>query len=158
VEENLRLGAYSRRDTSGLSQDYERVHQYFPVLAQRRHQQEDTLSGGEQQMLAVARALMSRQRLLLDEPSLGLAPLVVREIFRIIRAINQEEQVSVLLVERLRKRCVSPTTTRIIQVDENLHRRLAVVAAASGASVNAWITALLDRETKRVLQEHEVNG
>jgi branched-chain amino acid transport system ATP-binding protein len=101
VEENLRLGAYARRDRRAFAGDLDRVCGYFPVLAERRHQVAGTLSGGEQQMLAVARALMLRPRLLLlDEPSLGLAPLVVREIFRIIRTINREEQVSVLLVEQ----------------------------------------------------------
>jgi len=101
VQENLRLGAYARRDPANLNQDIERVCRYFPVLAERRNQVAGTLSGGEQQMLAVARALMLRPKLLLlDEPSLGLAPLVVREIFRIIRAINREERVSVLLVEQ----------------------------------------------------------
>jgi branched-chain amino acid transport system ATP-binding protein len=101
VEENLRLGAYARRDPGHLGADMERVCRYFPVLAERRHQIAGTLSGGEQQMLAVARGLMLRPRLLLlDEPSLGLAPLVVREIFRFIRTINREERVSVLLVEQ----------------------------------------------------------
>jgi branched-chain amino acid transport system ATP-binding protein len=101
VQENLRLGAYARRDPANLNQDIERVCRYFPVLAERRNQVAGTLSGGEQQMLAVARALMLRPKLLLlDEPSLGLAPLVVREIFRIIRTINREEHVSVLLVEQ----------------------------------------------------------
>jgi len=101
VEENLRLGAYVRKDSRALIADLERVCGYFPVLAQRKRQQAGTLSGGEQQMLAVARALMSRPRLLLlDEPSLGLAPLLTREIFRIVRAINKDEGVSVLLVEQ----------------------------------------------------------
>ena len=101
VEENLRLGAYVRREARELGREIERVCGYFPVLAERRRQVAGTLSGGEQQMLAVARGLMLRPRLLLlDEPSLGLAPMVVREIFRIVRAINKEERVSVLLVEQ----------------------------------------------------------
>ena len=101
VEENLRLGAYGRTTREGLADDFERVYGYFPVLASRKRQLAGTLSGGEQQMLAVARALMLHPRLLLlDEPSLGLAPLVVREIFRIVRTINRERRVSVLLVEQ----------------------------------------------------------
>ncbi len=101
VEENLRLGAYGRRAAGDLGREFDRVYAYFPVLAERKRQIAGTLSGGEQQMLAVARGLMLRPRLLLlDEPSLGLAPMVVREIFRIVRAINQEEGVSVLLVEQ----------------------------------------------------------
>ncbi len=101
VEENLRLGAYVRRDRAEVSRDMERVYGYFPVLGQRRRQAAGTLSGGEQQMLALGRALMLRPRLLLlDEPSLGLAPRVVQEFFRIVRAINQQEGVSVLLVEQ----------------------------------------------------------
>ena len=101
VEENLRLGAYARHDRTAVTQDMERVYSYFPVLGQRRRQAAGTLSGGEQQMLALGRALMLRPRLLLlDEPSLGLAPRVVQEFFRIVRAINQREGVSVLLVEQ----------------------------------------------------------
>ncbi len=101
VEENLRMGAYSRRDRDGVARDYDLVYDYFPKLAERRTQQAGTLSGGEQQMLALSRALMLRPRLLLlDEPSFGLAPLVVREIFAIMRRINEHEKVSMLLVEQ----------------------------------------------------------
>ncbi len=101
TEENLRIGAYTRRDKLAVAQDFERIYTYFPRLRERRHQQAGTLSGGEQQMLAVSRALMLRPRLLLlDEPSFGLAPLVVQDIFRILREINASEGVSVLLVEQ----------------------------------------------------------
>jgi branched-chain amino acid transport system ATP-binding protein len=101
TEENLRLGAYVRRDRAAVEQDLERVYAHFPRLKERRRQQAGTLSGGEQQMLAVSRALMLRPKLLLlDEPSFGLAPLVVRELFGILREINRRERVSMLLVEQ----------------------------------------------------------
>jgi branched-chain amino acid transport system ATP-binding protein len=99
VEENLRLGAYTRRGS--LDADLARMAEYFPWLAERSDQHAGTLSGGEQQMLALARALMSRPRLLLlDEPSLGLAPLVTREIFRIVRELNEKDGLTVLVVEQ----------------------------------------------------------
>ena len=100
VVENLRLGAYTRRDRS-VKADIERMADYFPWISDRGAQTAGTLSGGEQQMLALARALMGRPRLLmLDEPSLGLAPLIVREIFRIVRELNEKEGLTVLVVEQ----------------------------------------------------------
>ena len=101
VENNLQLGAMTRHDKAGIAADMEMVYGYFPILKKRRTQQAGLLSGGEQQMLAVGRALMLRPRLLLlDEPSFGLAPLIVREIFDIFRRLNRNEKVSILLVEQ----------------------------------------------------------
>jgi branched-chain amino acid transport system ATP-binding protein len=100
LNENLRLGAYTRRDR-GLKDEIARIAEYFPWMTERGSQRAGTLSGGEQQMLALGRALMSRPRLLLlDEPSLGLAPIVVREFFRIVRDLNEKEGLTVLVVEQ----------------------------------------------------------
>ena len=101
VAENLDMGAFLRNDASEVQKDLEYVYELFPILADRRHQTGGTLSGGEQQMLAVGRALMARPRLLLlDEPSLGLAPLIVKQIFEIIRKVNNENKTTIFLVEQ----------------------------------------------------------
>ena len=101
VRENLRMGAFTRSDTVAIAEDLESVYEYFPVLRARAEQRAGSLSGGEQQMLAISRALMARPKMmLLDEPSLGLAPRLVKEIFEIIGRINRERGVTVLLVEQ----------------------------------------------------------
>ncbi|TVR90063.1 MAG: ABC transporter ATP-binding protein [Spirochaetaceae bacterium] len=101
VRENLDLGAFLRKDKAAIHKDLDMVFELFPILAQRRHQAGGTLSGGEQQMLAISRAIMGRPRLLLlDEPSLGLAPLIVQQIFEIITQINQENKTTIFLVEQ----------------------------------------------------------
>jgi len=101
VRENLMMGAYSRRDSAGVAKDLELCFSYFPRLLERQHQRAGLLSGGEQQMLAISRALMGKPKLLLlDEPSLGLSPLLVQQIFGIIRRINEEQGVAILLVEQ----------------------------------------------------------
>lgn len=101
VTENLDMGAFLRNDRAEIKKDMEYVFDLFPILAERRHQAGGTLSGGEQQMLAISRALMARPRLLLlDEPSLGLAPLIVKQIFEIIRKINTENNTTIFLVEQ----------------------------------------------------------
>ena len=101
VEENLRMGAFVRTDREGVRRDEEMVYSYFPILAERRRQAAGTMSGGQQQMLAIGRGLMAKPKLmLLDEPSLGLSPLLVKEIFAIIRRLNREQGVTMMLVEQ----------------------------------------------------------
>ncbi len=114
VYEHLLMGAYTRKDSSGVKNDIEKVFEYFPVLKNRTHQWAGTLSGGEQQMLAIGRALMLRPRLLiLDEPSLGLSPILVKEIFSIIKEINQNGT-TILLVEQNANMALSISTTGLI--------------------------------------------
>ena len=101
VAENIAMGAYTRSDRSKISQDEEMVYSYFPILKERRAQRAGTLSGGQQQMLAIGRGLMSQPKLmLLDEPSLGLSPLLTQEIFEIIVRLNKEQKVTMMLVEQ----------------------------------------------------------
>lgn len=114
IRENLLMGAYTRADKNGVENDYERVFSYFPILKERINQWAGTLSGGEQQMLAIGRAMMSRPKLLfLDEPSLGLSPLLVKEIFGIIKTINAEG-VTILLVEQNAKMALGVSRTGLI--------------------------------------------
>ena len=101
VEDNLMMGAYTRSDISGIAQDLEIVYEYFPILRDRRGQEAGTLSGGQQQMVAIGRGLMARPKImLLDEPSLGLSPLLVKEIFVIVKRLNVEQGVTMILVEQ----------------------------------------------------------
>ena len=114
VIENLEMGGYLRKDHRAIKADLEYVFDLFPILAQRRHQQGGTLSGGEQQMLAISRALMAKPRLLLlDEPSLGLAPLIIQQIFEIIRKINTEHKTTIFLVEHKRQSGIESGSSRL---------------------------------------------
>jgi len=101
VEDNLMMGAYTRKDTEAIAQDLEIVYEYFPILRDRRGQEAGTLSGGQQQMVAIGRGLMARPKImLLDEPSLGLSPLLVKEIFTIVKRLNTEQGVTMIVVEQ----------------------------------------------------------
>ena len=144
VDENLRMGAYIRKDKKGVKEDHDRVITHFPVLAERKNQWAGTLSGGEQQMLAIGRALMTRPKLMMmDEPSLGLSPLLVQEIFRIIKTINSEGT-TILLVEQNAKmalkisnygfvlengRIVAANTPNILLEDEDVKEFYLGIAA-----------------------------
>ena len=108
VYENLMMGAFLRKDKDGIKRDYEKVCEQFPILKERMNQDASTLSGGEQQMLAMGRALMSKPKLLLlDEPSMGLSPILVNEIFDIIKEVNEKEGVTILLVEQNANKALS---------------------------------------------------
>lgn len=136
VRENLRMGAYLRKDRQNVSYDMERVLTYFPALRERYHQLAGWLSGGEQQMLAISRALLANPRFLtMDEPSLGLSPILVKEIFHIIRRINQEQGVTILLVEQ--------------------NARLALQTASYGYILEVG-RVVLDNTTEELLENQDV--
>lgn len=154
VKENLWMGAYIRKDKKGVQEDLDRVFRYFPILKERAAQQAGYLSGGEQQMLAIGRALMTRPKLLmLDEPSLGLSPILVREIFKIIQTINQE-QTTILLVEQNARlalsianfgyvletgRIVLANTPNILMEDEDVKEfYLGIKSEVSGKGYQRW--------------------
>ena len=159
VRENLDMGAYTRRDVDGTAHDLAAVFEYFPVLKERAEQRAGSLSGGEQQMLAISRALMSRPRLmLLDEPSLGLSPKLVKEIFGIIVRINRERGVTILLVEQnanmalqvadfgyvleVGRIVMAGSSERLLQSDDisiSVSRNKALVAATAGSGARPGV-------------------
>ncbi|HET9554669.1 MAG TPA: ABC transporter ATP-binding protein [Anaeromyxobacteraceae bacterium] len=141
VKENLDLGAFTRIDAAGIAESRAWIYSLFPVLAQRKDQLAGTLSGGEQQMLAIGRALMAKPRLLLlDEPSLGLAPLLVRAIFQVIRQINAEGGVTVLLVEQNARAALKLAHRGyVMEVGKIVHEGPAAELAADPKVLNAYL-------------------
>ncbi len=146
-----KLGAYTRRDRAAVAADLERIHGYFPVLAERRAQQAGTLSGGEQQMLAIARALMLRPRLLLlDEPSFGLAPLVVRDIFAHPRRINRDDGVSILLVEQNAELALDlASEAHLLETGRVVMSGPAALCLRADAAIPPRLPRLLSRDSPR---------
>ena len=146
VAENLDLGAFTRRDPDGIEESRRWIHRLFPVLEQRREQLAGTLSGGEQQMLAIGRALMAKPRLLLlDEPSLGLAPLLVRTIFQTIREINQSAGVTVLLVEQNARAALKLANRGyVMEVGRIVHAGPAAELARDPKVLNAYLGGRAD--------------
>ncbi|MFN8484485.1 MAG: ABC transporter ATP-binding protein [Anaerolineae bacterium] len=150
VEENLRAGAYSRRDGRTVNADLDLVYRYFPRLKERQRQSAGYLSGGEQQMLAIGRALMAHPRLMmLDEPSLGLAPLLVSEIFDIIRRINQEQGTTILLVEQNARLALSVAHYAYIMENGRIVLEGAPAALAHNPDVREFYLGLTDVGTRK---------
>ncbi|MCW5852938.1 MAG: ABC transporter ATP-binding protein [Anaerolineae bacterium] len=150
VEENLRAGAYTQRDARRQTQDLELVYGYFPRLLERRQQTAGYLSGGEQQMLAIGRAMMAHPRLMmLDEPSLGLAPLLVEEIFRIIRRINQEQKTTILLVEQNARLALAVADYAYIMENGRIVLEGAPAQLQENADVREFYLGLTDVGTRK---------
>jgi branched-chain amino acid transport system ATP-binding protein len=150
VQENLLIGGHTRSDRQGIKDDIGKVMDYFPILAQRRQQQAIYLSGGEQQMLVIGRALMARPRLMmLDEPSLGLAPLLVRAIFQIVQKINQVEKTSILLIEQNARMALNHSQFGYIMENGKIVLDGSCQALIANPDVQEFYLGMSDEEQKK---------